>query len=426
MKSQTLTYKIRDNVYFNVDSCSGRWNISKKPSKILDNKSLDKLNEWDNLIRTIVVNVTDSCNLNCVYCSRQCTRKTPGIMKLSLLKKILKKGAKYGILNNICVTIQFHGGEPLIEFDNLIQAIDYLSKEEKNHLKLRIQTNGTLINEKIMKECCKRNIEVGISLDGRKIENDISRNDATESGTFDRIKDALKLIKAFQKEVSCLTVVTNINVDNLDKILEYFDELGLNNIGFLPLYEEPRTRTIKKEIVPDMKILAESQKNLFDKWIEILKSKKNKDLNITTFQILIWNLLASNSSTKKFRVNCGVGVNSFFVEDDGSVWGCGAFSYADELKLGDLNKQSLEDIQRSEAYKKFQKRTTLNTKKCSDCPVQFICRGGCVANGFQKEGNIFETDVWCPYWEQIIKHIIMRIDENPKIINLIPYYNIKK
>jgi len=65
------------------------------------------------------------------------------------------------------------------------------------------------------------------------------------------------------------------------------------------------------------------------------------------------------------------------------------------------------------------------TKKCPDCAFQFICNGGCVANGFQINNDIFETDIWCPYWEEIIKYIIIKIHENHNIINLIPNYNIK-
>jgi len=393
-----LNYKLEDHLYFNVNKKNGRWCYSTEPMDVEGNETISQLDEWDNLIKTIVVNITDSCNINCVYCSRQCARKKPGNMDLTLTKKLLKKSSQYAIKNNSLMTIQFHGGEPLLEFNKILESVDSLTPEEKNHLKLRIQTNGTLITEKIVKNCQERNIEIGISLDGRKIENDLTRKDAKNLGTFDKIKEALKLIKKYQKEISCLTVVTNINVNNLDKILNYFNEIGLNNVGFLPLYEEPRTRTIKKDMVPDMKTLAINQKVLFDKWIELLKDEKNNELNISTFQILIWNILSSNTSVQKFRINCGVGINSLFVEDDGSVWGCGAFSYADELKIGDFNTDTLEEMQEGGAYKMFKERITSNTKKCKDCALQFICKGGCVANGFQKDNDIFETDIWCPYW----------------------------
>jgi len=419
-----ISYKLKPEVYFNVDEESGRWIFTNNPHKS-PKKEEENFDEWDNLIKMLVVNVTDICNLDCIYCSRQCSRKTPNRMDLQLIKTLLKKASAYAKLNNIRITIQFHGGEPLTEFNKILKSIDNLSKEEQAMLKIRIQTNGTLITEKIVKECSKRNIEIGISLDGMKMENNLTRKSKEGKGTFNQIIHSLKLIKKYQKEVSCLTVVTNINIDNLNDILDFFNEIGITNVGFLPLYEEPTTRTINKRIIPNLKQLAESQKKLFDRWIDLLKEDKYKRLNISTFQILIWNLLASNSKTKKFRVNCGVGVNSLFVEEDGTLWGCGAFSYANKLKLGDINEQDLSDVQKGKAYQNFLKRTTSNVEECKECPLQFICKGGCVANGFRKNKNIFEKDIWCEYWEEIIKHIILRIYEEPEIIKLIPNYNIK-
>ncbi|MFH1787166.1 MAG: radical SAM protein [archaeon] len=422
----TINCKLKDNLYFNVNKNSGRWSFSKEPKSISENRTISELNEWDNDIKTLVIDVTDDCNLNCVYCSRQCARNNSKNIDKELLKKVLKKAADYSSKKNILMTIQFHGGEPLIMFEKIILAVDNLTKKERSFLKLRIQSNGILINEEIIKKCQERNIEMGISLDGRDIENDITRKDNHGEGTFKEVMKSLDLLRKYQKEISCLTVVTNINIDNLDNILNFFNKIGLTNIGFLPLYEEPNTRTIKKEIVPDMKRLAENQKKLFDRWIDLLIKKENKDLNITTFQILIWNLLAANGNNKKFRINCGVGINSLFVESDGSVWGCGAFSYADELKLGNLDTQNLFQIQENSSYEKFKCRITTNTKKCCDCVYQFICKGGCVANGFRQEQNIFDTDIWCEYWSEIIKHILLKVNENTDLIKLIPNYNIKK
>ncbi len=424
--SKTISLKLKSGVYFNADSLNGHWSFSNKPVQITLSKSITELNQWDNKIKTLVINVTDKCNLNCVYCTRQFARNNGRNMGESIIYKVLLKASEYAKNNCIKLTVQFHGGEPLIEFNQIISAIDKIEKKKLSYLNLRIQSNGTLLTEKILEECKKRKIDIGISLDGRQIENDLTRKDVSGLGTFDRIKNSLELIKKYQREVHCLTVITNINVKNLDKILNYFNQLGINEIGFLPLYEEPKTRTIKREMVPNMKKLAKYQKVLFNNWIELLKEKKYKDLNISTFQILIWNILASNSDTSKFRTNCGVGLNSLFVESDGSVWGCGAFSYADSLKLGDLTQDSLEDIQKKQAYIKFSERITSNIDKCNNCSLQYICRGGCIANGFRDKKDIGGVDIWCEYWEEIIKHILLKIYENPEIIKLIPEYNIIK
>ncbi|MEK6893614.1 MAG: radical SAM protein [Nanoarchaeota archaeon] len=425
-KNETLSLELKPKIYFNVNKNSGRWNFSDKNKRVAFNKSISELKEWDDKIKIIVVNITDKCNLNCVYCTRQYTRNNPKIMKKKVISEILSKAAKYARANNIEITIQFHGGEPLMEFKKIISAFDSLKEKGKENIRIRIQTNGTLLNERILKECKKRGIDIGISLDGRELENDITRKDISGIGTFKRVKKSLKLIKRYQKEVHCLTVVTNVNMKNLDEILDYFNKMGINEVGFLPLYEEPKTRTIKKEIIPNIRDLAKYQKILFDKWIKILRNKKSLALNISTFQILIWNLLSSNSSSKKFRTNCGVGVNSLFIESDGSIWGCGAFSYTKKLKIGNINQDNLKKILKSKARLQFKNRITSNVHNCKSCVFQFICCGGCVANGFRNNEDIYGIDVWCDYWKEIINHILLRIYQNPEIIKLIPEYNIIK
>lgn len=422
---EIISHKL-DSYFFNINRKNGRWNFSTKCDENLKEiAAITQLGEWDNILRTLVVNVTDKCNLDCLYCSRQSSRKNPKAMSISLLQAVLKKAANYAEKEKIKLIIQFHGGEPLLEFKKIIKAIDRLSKNKRENLTFRIQTNATLLNPLIIKECKKRKIEIGISLDGREIENDFTRKNTEGRGTFKDIIKNLRAIKKHQKEVRCLTVVTNINIKKLDKILRFFNHIGITDVNFLPLNVEPLTKTIKKELVPTTGELAESGKKLFDKWIKLLQNSESK-INISIFQILIWNLLSSNTNLKKFRINCGAGINSIFINSDGTVWACGPFYNTGKLNLGDMRKQSLFDIQKNKNYSIFKKRITQNIKKCKDCAFQFICKGGCPVNSFRKKGNLFEADTLCGYWKRLIRHILIRISNNPNIIKLVPETNILK
>ena len=49
-----------------------------------------------------------------------------------------------------------------------------------------------------------------------------------------------------------------------------------------------------------------------------------------------------------------------------------------------------------------------------------------MANGYRQKGDIFNVDVWCDYWKEIIEYILVKIYEDPKFIKLIPNYNIKE
>ena len=51
-------------------------------------------------------------------------------MSAELVKEILKKAADYAQKKNIRVTVQFHGGEPLLEFDKIISAVDSIPNDK--------------------------------------------------------------------------------------------------------------------------------------------------------------------------------------------------------------------------------------------------------------------------------------------------------
>ncbi|MEM2713862.1 MAG: methyltransferase domain-containing protein [Candidatus Pacearchaeota archaeon] len=420
---QTLHHRINKG-FFNVNKKNGRWSFSTYPESLRDNTNLN--NEFDNILRTLVINVTDRCNLDCLYCSRQSFRKEPKEMDPHLLEKILKKASDYAEKNRIRLIIQFHGGEPLLNFNKIIKAVDKLSKDQQKYLMLRIQTNATLLNSYILNECKKRKIEIGISLDGRKEENDLVRIDREGKGSFKKIIKNLKLLKKYQKNIRCLTVITNANIKKLDQILKFFSSIGITEVNFLPLNVEPKTKTIKKELIPELQTMIKYGKKLFDTWVTLLKNEKTK-INIPLFQTFIWNLLSSNSKEiKKFRINCGAGINSIFINADGTAWACGPFCTTNKLKLGDLNYHSFFDIQKHKNYKTFKKRITQNIKKCKNCAFQYICKGGCPVNSFRKKWNLFEADNLCEFWKEIIKHILSKIYKNQQIIKLIPESNILK
>ena len=74
----------------------------------------------------------------------------------------IKADKKYNI-KDFC--IQPWGGEPLIAFDK-IKRMDDAFKSADLHPLISIETNASLITEELAEEASKRNIRLGISIDG--------------------------------------------------------------------------------------------------------------------------------------------------------------------------------------------------------------------------------------------------------------------
>ena len=91
----------------------------------------------------VALEITGRCNLNCKYCfSDKCNKD----MHLSDVKKVLDQVDNMNVFE-VCIS----GGEPFLH-PNILEIFDYCSKKKFN---VSIVTNGTLLDEKTIKELDK-------------------------------------------------------------------------------------------------------------------------------------------------------------------------------------------------------------------------------------------------------------------------------
>lgn len=83
-------------------------------------------------------------------------------------------------IKNKITRVEFFGGEPLLYRDNFLYAAQALIDQVPG-IKLGIVTNGTLIDEKVMRLFEKEEISVLLSLDGDRTRHNLMR------GGFDHI-----------------------------------------------------------------------------------------------------------------------------------------------------------------------------------------------------------------------------------------------
>lgn len=132
--------------------------------------------------KSLAITITENCNLACVYCYE--SAKSKATMNFDLVKSILDKE----FLSDDDfeeMEIDFHGGEPFLEFDLIRDTCEYIwSRDWPKKYICYATTNGTLIHGHI-KEWLHKNKErfwCGLSLDGNKLMHDLNRSDS-----FDKI-----------------------------------------------------------------------------------------------------------------------------------------------------------------------------------------------------------------------------------------------
>ncbi|MEZ7866120.1 MAG: radical SAM protein [Paludibacteraceae bacterium] len=200
--------------------------------------------------KTIVLQITENCNLNCLYCYQH--TKTLKVTDIDTLKNIIKDSfqqfPEYDELE-----FDFIGGEPLL-FPDIIQEIcewTWAQNFKKPHI-FFVTTNGTLLkpNFKSWVEKHKQEIWLGLSIDGTKEMHDKNR-----CNSFDKI-DVDFFLRCWPIQFVKMTV-SPLTLPDMAKGVIYLHKLGFNvtcNLAYGIDWGQAKNEEILEE---QLKILAD-------------------------------------------------------------------------------------------------------------------------------------------------------------------------
>lgn len=158
----------------------------------------------NNLIQTtqIVFELTESCNLNCVYCgygelfqtSAGRNHKNLDIdSAIKLLKYIINLKMKS---SRNKLMIGFYGGEPLVNVKSMVRIMDEIGKinsDNKLDISYSMTTNATLIKDNV-DFLALNNIYLTISLDGNSFNQSYRIYKHSKKNTFNDVINNIDLI----------------------------------------------------------------------------------------------------------------------------------------------------------------------------------------------------------------------------------------
>ena len=136
-------------------------------------------------LSSLVCKIVSRCNLNCDYCYMyqhvdQSWQLQPLKMSeatiIQLGKRIYEHTQKHKLSE---FSVILHGGEPLLGGLDYLKSFQDIIRNNVPNIKLGfgIQTNGILLNDRILDFCISNNITIGLSIDGDQKANDLHRLD---------------------------------------------------------------------------------------------------------------------------------------------------------------------------------------------------------------------------------------------------------
>lgn len=288
------------------------------------------------------------------------------------------------------VVFAWQGGEPtLMGLDFFRQAValqrQYLQPGQR--IQNTLQTNGTLLDDDWCRFLRQHGFLVGLSLDGPRDLHDAYRVDKGGRPTFDRVMQAVGLLKQHQVEFNILACVSDRTVAEPMAVYHFLrDEVGAHFIQFIPIVEQVGTAGSRSNSagVPlassgEQRVSLRSVRGrdygkflieIFDEWVR----KDVGQVYVQIFDVALAAWAGQRPGLCIFEETCG---RALALEHNGDLYACDHFVDPAHFR-GNILASPLAGLAVQDSQRRFglDKRDKL-PRYCRECPVRFICNGGC-------------------------------------------------
>lgn len=300
--------------------------------------------------------LTNTCNLNCVYCYEQHKDKHSMTFDCAIewIKRCLSD------TGNKFVTIYLFGGEPLLQYPLVKRICEWTWQQEWPVLyTFVLQTNGTLLDVS-MKEwfsAHNKQISMCLSLDGKRETHNRNRNNS-----FDKI-DIPYFLKTWPNQPVKMTISKD-NLTSLKDDIVWIQEQGFDIRGCnLAIGEGDYSNDVYEILEEQLKLLA-------DYYIA--------HPTVTIAPILNIQLSLLSTTDRPQRVSCHVGTSRLIVVNtDGSTAPC---SYFSNISFKREEYEKIEEDLQCLAIEKIQ-----CYDKCDFFPICDMCYG----ENYSETGNLY-------------------------------------
>jgi uncharacterized protein len=184
-------------------------------------------------LELLVVQPTPFCNIDCSYCylpDRRNTRK----ITAEILEQIFAWTFRSGLVREP-FTLLWHAGEPTVLPASFYEQATVLLERHNDsgfEVTQSFQTNATLIDDAWCDFIKRRNVHVGVSVDGPAFLHDRYRKTRRGGGTFEKTLQGMRRLHDHGIDFNTITVLTADSLSYPDELFDFFIENGVRSVGF--------------------------------------------------------------------------------------------------------------------------------------------------------------------------------------------------
>ncbi len=351
-------------------------------------------------LATLVLNVTNRCNLSCTYCyeygaDRVADDAAAGRPKMDdatarqAIDFLLRSSA-----DRPQVSITFFGGETLLNFPAIRAAVEYAeerARQARKRVHYSLTTNATLLTEDVVDFLTQHRFGITVSIDGDRDQQDRHRTFQKGVGSFDVIAPRIRHLLATNRARGGRAIGARVTLTHgAAPVPETFrfltGELGFDEVGFAPVTAGLGRAYALGELGYE-RLLREFGELAEDYVAAALRGERLGFANLD-------DLLRELHQGVQKAHPCGAGLGLLGVSTEGELGLCHRFVESRSHGVGSL-AAGIDEGARSA----FLERAHVDRKPdCQACFARPLCAGGCYHEAHVRYGDATRANLHYCEW----------------------------
>lgn len=315
-------------------------------------------------LQTMVLILTEQCNLKCAYCYFGQKRRKKGAsmgMEVARAALSLLLSNSHGLRE---VKVVLFGGEPLLSYPMVEAIVEEGQREaakQGKRINFSITTNGSLLTEEMAAFFEEKKVGLTISIDGPEEVHDPMRGDKSHQALASRLRELQKIYKS--RPLSARVTLTRGGA-KVRQIFRHLEAMGFSEVGFAPVTTDNEAFQLTQE---DLEHLEEEFEALALRYLQ--SALKGEYLGFSNLS----NLLEQLHQGVIRPLPCGAGLGLWSVGPEGNIYLCHRLSGQEKFSLGHVQRGVDFSALRGLIEEVLRERRGV----CAPCWLKYLCAGGC-------------------------------------------------
>lgn len=299
------------------------------------------------------IEITSLCNWRCKHC--YIPSYTEYGIPIDIIKKILLNLRQMGVHQ-----IVFTGGE-CFKREDFMEIVKYA---RDLCFRVNILSNASLITEKIAKDLSELYI-TDFSLTIFSMNAKVHDRITQVKGSLEAALNGVNNLNKYKIPIEIKTPILKYNYEDFMEVKNYCDDMGFSFTTSPSIFTKSNgEETPLQYFIPENKLIHIIE--------EIDKAANFRFINNTD------------------EYMCPTLRHSLFISSNGKVYPCNGYY----LEVGDIYKNSIQDIWNSNYFRYVRNQKKSKNNECNDCKLENLCER-CPGTVLSETGNIYDCSAMC-------------------------------